>query len=259
MKLSIKKVLLVYYVHNYKTLELVEKCLKSHKISYTATRRVHLTNTLCKNKDLVIVVGGDGTFLRAAHHTNNTPIFAVSSDTRYNEAFYGQATPKDFVKKFKRLMKGKFRIRKLPRLEAKINGVKLPYLAVNEIFVGSRHPYHTSRYVLNVRGKSEFQKSSGVLITTKTGSTGWAKSAAKGKLKIPENGFGYVVREPYIGRLTKSKLLKGSLSAKDKVKINSQMHAGIVVVDSSEKAHKFVDGDKLEVTVSKNSLNYVEF
>jgi len=258
MKRSIKKALLVYYVHNYKTLELVKKCLEAHEIKYTATRRVHLTNQLCKNKDLVIVVGGDGTFLRAAHHIDDTPIFAVSSDVRYNEAFYAQATPNNFVKKFKLLLKGKFRIRKMPRLEAKINGNKLPYPAVNEIFFGSRHPYHTSRYVIKVKGKSEFQKSSGVLITTSSGSTGWAKSAAKGKLKIQKNGFGYVVREPYLGRLTKSKLLKGSLSAKEKIRITSQMHAGIVVVDSSEKSHKFLDGDKLEVTISKKPLNYVE-
>ena len=257
--MKIKNVLLVYYVHNYKTLELVEKCLKTSKISYVAKRRVHLTNQLCKNKDLVIVVGGDGTFLRAAHHTDDTPIFAVSSDVMYNEAFYAQAAPKDFVKKFKLLLAGKFRIKKLPRLEGKINGKKMPLAAINEIFVGSSHPYHTSRYELKVRGRKEFQKSSGVLITTHTGSTGWAKSAAKGKLKIAKKGFGYVVREPYIGRLTKSKLLKGSLRAKDKVIVNSQMYAGIVVVDSSEKVHKLVDGDKLEVGISKKALNYVVF
>jgi len=257
--MKLKKVLLVYYVHNYKTLKLVENCLAANKIEYRATRRVHFTKSMVKNRDLVISVGGDGTFLRASHHIDNTPILVVSSDVRYNEAFYSRATSKDFARKFKLLLQGKFKITKLSRLEAKLNGKKLPLMAVNEVFVGSKHPYHTSRYWLTIRGRKEFQKSSGILITTASGSTGWAKSAAKGKLKIPKNGFGYVVREPYIGRLTKSKLLKGSLSPKEKVKITSELHSGIIVVDSSEKNFKFLDGDKLEVTISKKALNYVEF
>lgn len=256
--MKIKKILVAYYVHNYKTLQLVEETLQNHRVKYTASPRIHLTRKMCAGKGLIIVVGGDGTFLRAAHHTDKTPILAVSSDTRYNEAFYAQASPKDFARKFKKILEGKYRIRKLPRLEAKIGGEKLPYLAVNEMFVGNKHPYHTSRYTLQVKGRKEFQKSSGILITTKAGSTGWAKSAAKKTLKIPKNGFGYVVREPYRGRLTKPKLLQGNLSAKEKIRITSSLHKGIVVIDSSEKTFKFTDGMKLEVGVSKKPLNYVE-
>jgi len=230
MKFSIKNVLVVYYVHNYKTLQLVEKCLKANKISYLASRRVHLTTQMCKNRDLVISVGGDGTFLRASHHIGATPVLSVSSDVRYNEAFYSRATQKDFTKKFMRLLKGKFKITKLPRLQAKLNGKRLPYLALNEVFVGSKHPYHTSRYWITIRGKKEFHKNSGILITTRSGSSGWAKSASRKPLKISKTGFGYVVREPYIGRLTKSKLLGGALSQKDVVKITSSLHAGIIVI-----------------------------
>lgn len=256
--MKLKNVLVVYYVHNYKTLQLVENCIKAHKISYLSSRRVHLTSKMCRNRDLIIAIGGDGTFLRAAHHIGSTPVLAVSSDIRYNEAFYAQATPANFVRKFKMLLKGKFKIRKLPRLQVKLNGSYLQLMAINEVFVGSRHPYHTSRYWITIHGKKEFQKSSGVLITTRTGSTGWAKSAYKKSLNIQKNGFGYVVREPYIGRLTKSKLLGGTLPRKDVVKITSSLHEGIVVIDSSEKVHKFTNGDKLEVKISKQPLNYVE-
>jgi len=257
--MKLKNVLVVYYVHNYKTLQLVERCLAANKIKYRATRRVNFTKAMVKNRDLVITVGGDGTFLKAAHYIGDTPIFSVSSDVRYNEAFYARATQKDFNKKFEKLLKGKFKITKIPRLQAKLNGKIIPFLAVNEVFVGSKHPYHTSRYWITINGKKEFQKSSGVIIATRSGSTGWAKSASRKSLNIPKNGFGYVIREPYIGRLTKSKLLGGALSKNDVVKIISSLHGGIVVIDSSESVNKFVDGDKLEVTVSKQPLNYVEF
>ncbi|MBS3133345.1 NAD(+)/NADH kinase [Candidatus Woesearchaeota archaeon] len=259
MRFSIKKALVSYCVHNYKTLRLVERALAKNRIDFKCVNREMLTKNQIRNKDLIISVGGDGTFLRTAHLVDKTPVFVVSSDVNYNEAFYGRATIKDFERKIKLILNGKSKITKLPRLEARINKKKVPMLAVNEVFVGSRHPYHTSRYILKVKGKSELQKSSGVLVTTRTGSSGWAKSAAKKKLSIPKTGFGFVVREPYIGRLTKSKLLLGSLSAKETLRITSLNHQGVVVVDSSEKEFGFVDGDKLEVKVSKKPLNFVEF
>ncbi len=257
--MKIRNVLVVYYVHNYRTLANVEKALSKNKISYKCVEREKLGKKLAEGKNLIIVVGGDGTFLRTTHLIGETPVFLVSSDVRYNEAFYGRATRNDFEKKLGMILNGKFKITKLSRLEAKINGKKLPILAMNEIFVGSRKPYHTSRYILKVKGRKELQKSSGVLITTHYGSYGWAKSAAKKLLAVPKNGFGYVVREPYIGRLTNSKMLQGILPAKGKITIESLTHRGIAVIDSSDMEFGFVDGDKIEVKVSKKPLNFVEF
>ena len=250
----------MYYVHNYHTLEKVQKCLRGLKVNYKAVRRTNLTPQTCKDADLIIVVGGDGTFLKTTRHVfDDTPVLPVSSDTKYNEAFYSKATPQDFAKKFEKLINGKSTTVKLPRLEAKINGKTAKALAVNEVFVGSAHPYQTSRYVLKVKRKEEFQKSSGVLITTRSGRTGWAMSAAKKRLNVPKNGLGYVVREPYSGRLTKPKLLQGVLTPQNKIKIKSSMHRGIVVIDSSSKELKFTDGSKLEVTISKKTLTLVAF
>ena len=257
--MKIKNALIVYYVHNYKTLQTVGKALAKHGISSECIKRDDLKKKNIKGKDIVITVGGDGTFLRTAHMIDKIPILAVSSDERYNEAFFGRATKKNIEKKIGLLVAGKFKITKLPRLKAKINGKALPIIAVNEVFVGSKHPYHTSRYVIKVKGKSEFQKSSGVLIATKMGSNGWAKSAAKKKIGIPDNGFGYVVREAYSGRLTKPKMLLGHLPANHVLTIKSMNYQGIVVIDSYEKEFEFKDGAKLEVTVSKNPLNFVEF
>ncbi len=257
--MKIKNVLVVYYVHNYKTLEKVEHCLNENNIKYAATNRAQLTKRMGVGKDLIITVGGDGTFMRTAHHVIDTPILNVSSDVRYNEAFYAQAVPEDFEKKFKLLLAGKAKIASLPRLQAKINGKVLPRLALNEVFAGNQHPYHTSRYWISINGKKEYQKSSGVLITTPMGSFGWANSAAKKPLKIPKDGFGYVVREPYRGRLSKSTMTQGVLKKGQKVKIISDTHRGIVVLDSSQKPHSFIDGDILEVSLSKKPLRYVTF
>ena len=258
--MKIRKALVVYYVHNYRTLRIVESALKKNGIRFVCLNREKVRNKDVKGTDAVIVVGGDGTFLRVAHLiSGSTPVLVISSDINRNEAFYSRATRGDVSEKIARLAEGKYRITKLPRLEAKINKKLLPILSVNEIFVGSSRPYHTSRYVIEVNGKSELQKSSGVLITTKMGSTGWARSAAKTSLKIPEGGFGFVVREPYIGRLTKPGMLYAYLPANGLIRIKSLTHKGIVVVDSSDREFRFDDGAILEVSVSKKPLSFIEF
>ncbi len=257
--MKLRNALVVYYVHNYRTLATVENALCKNNVPYKCVNREKLNKSLATGRDMVIVVGGDGTFLRTTHLVDKAPVFLVSSDVMYNEAFYGRATRNDFENKLKMILKGRFKSTKLARLEAKINGKKLPILAVNEIFVGSRKPYHTSRYILKIGRKLEFQKSSGVIITTHCGSYGWAKSASKRKLAVPKNGFGYIVREPYIGRLTKSRMLQGTLPPGGKITIESMTHRGIVAVDSSDTEFRFVDGDKIDVAVSKKPLNFVEF
>ena len=258
--MKFKKILIVYYVHNYSTLNKAEKCLQKHKVTYRTVRRDLLTPKLCKISDLIIVIGGDGTFLRTAQKIfDQTPVLSVSSDTKYNEAFYSRATPEDFCEKFEKILKNRFRITKLHRLEAKINGKKIKTLAVNEIFIGNSKPYHTSRYVLGIKNKKEFQKSSGIIITTNSGNSGWARSASKKEFKIPKNCFGYIVREAYFGKLTKPKLLQGTLKSGEVLGITSEMHEGILVMDSSYEEHKFTDRFKAEIKFSKKDLNVIEF
>ena len=257
MKLT--KVLVAYFEKNYNTLESVSETLKKNRISFRCVKREKLQRKDLRKTDLVITVGGDGTFLRTAHQISDTPVLAVSSGARYNEAFFSRASKENFPGKIKRILGGEFRMKKLTRLEASINGKRLPIMAINEVFAGNRTPYHTSRYELNVRGKKEFQKSSGVLIATKAGSSGWAKSAAKKKLAIPRGGFGYAVREPYFGRLTNPTLLHGCLSSGEKIRIKSRDYQGMVVMDSYEREFTFLEGDVLEIGVSGKPLNLIEF
>ena len=77
--------------------------------------------------------------------------------------------------------------------------------ALNEIFVGHRS-HQSARYTLHVGGRSERQSSSGLIVTTGTGATGWAASI-NGRLAAPlelpaptERGLAYLVREPWPSR-----------------------------------------------------------
>ncbi|MFH1181632.1 MAG: hypothetical protein V1702_01615, partial [Candidatus Woesearchaeota archaeon] len=154
---------------------------------------------------------------------------------------------------------GKHKITELARLEGTFKSCNDRLLAVNEIFVGSSQPHHTSRYILQVGSKKEFQKSSGVIVATPAGSHAWAKSAGAKPLPLNSKKFIYIVREPYVGRLSKPKLTFGILGAKQKIKVVSQIHNGIAVADSSNKAHKFRDGDVIEIRKSNQPLRMVDF
>ena len=261
---EIRKALVVYYTRNYGTLAKVKKALQKNQIaaSYVKRENESTIKRLVRNSDAVIVVGGDGTLLRASHFVEETPVLHISSSSKMNEAFFSRATDKDAERKIRLLVRGRYKITPLMRLEASINGKRLPYKALNEVYAGSKEPYHVARYTLAIGNRREEQKSSGVLIATPAGSYAWARSAGGQKLPLTAKKIEYVVREPYAGRLTKSKLTKGVIGGNQGITAVSKIwekHRGIVVIDSYKKNFEFNNGDRLLVKAAKQPLNLISF
>lgn len=242
-------------------LNTVWNILKKYKINFNKAGREKLSSRLFRNKDLVIVVGGDGTFLRASHFVfDKTPLLGVNSHPRYKEGFFMVAAKKDFEKKLKRVMKNNFDMKKIQRLEAYIGNKKIQEPALNEYYVASEKQHHTARYFLNVRGKKERQKSSGILISTAAGSNAWIKSAGGKVLPLNSSKFEYLAREPYCGRVSaKCSLVNGILNKNEKLEIVFESSNGVLIADSLGKEHKFKSGQKVMVKISKNPLYAVSF
>ncbi len=261
---KVKKVAVVYYTRNYGTLAAVKRALQSNKVAASYVNRENETTIkkLVSKADAVVVVGGDGTLLRASHFIESTPVLHVSSHTGKNEAFFARATRKDISRKIWLLTQGKYKITPLLRLEAFLNGEKLPFKALNEVYAGSKTPYHVARYVLQIGNRKEEQKSSGVLISTPAGSYAWARSAGGKVLPITAKKIQYIIREPYVGRLTKPKMTKGALSGSQSVTVISNIwerHRGIVVIDSYKREFEFNKGRKLVVKVARQPFNLISF
>ena len=260
-----KKILIVYAKPATKeeklALDLVRKTIKRHKISYIVSERENLDKKLFRNKDLVIAVGGDGTFLRAAHFIfDKTSIMGVNSNPKYKEGFFMVSTKENFEKKFNDVLMGNYYIKKLLRLEAHINNKKVKELALNEFYIASEKDYHTARYFLYVRGKKERQKSSGVLISTPAGSNAWIKSAGGKILPLNSNMFEYLVREPYCGKISaKCILVNNVLNMDEKIEIIFEVGNGLLIADSLSKEHKFKAGQKVTVKMSKKQLYSISF
>ncbi|MBI2141725.1 NAD(+)/NADH kinase [Candidatus Woesearchaeota archaeon] len=262
--MKIRKVLVVYYARNYGTLTALKLALGKNKIaaSYIKREGESAIKKAALKADCVVVVGGDGTLLRASHLIESTPVLHVSSNSNVNEAFFARATAKDIGRKIRLISKGKYKLLPLLRLEAEINGKKLPFKALNEVYAGSKTPYHTARYKLIIGNKTEEQKSSGILISTPAGSYAWTRSAGGRTMPLTAKEVQFVVREPYVGRLTKPKMTKGVLSSSQSITVISNIwerHKGEVVIDSYKKEFKFDKGSRLVVKAARQPLNLVTF
>ncbi len=142
------------------------------------------------------------------------------------------------------------------------DGQELP--ALNEIFVGHR-THQSARYTLHAGGRSERQSSSGLIVTTGTGATGWAASI-NGRLAEPltlpsptERALAYLVREPWPSRATGVTLAAGRIDDGAEVRITSELTDGATAFgDGIEADALAIDwGQTLTVGVAAQALQLV--
>ena len=124
--------------------------------------------------EVVVVVGQDGLVANTAKYVGNLPIVAINPDPQRIDGILlpfhaGQA--RAIVR---RVLDGQGRQRLVTLAEAELNdGQKM--LAFNDFFVGAAS-HVSARYLLEAQGRTEPQSSSGILVSTGAGSTGWLSS-----------------------------------------------------------------------------------
>ena len=160
-----------------KIVDNISSILEKKGIKTYHRERSCLTSDCHEGNDLIIVVGGDGTFLRASHLNLDRPIFGINPDPEKKEGFFMQATSHDYEKKLDSVLEGDFKIIEMLRLQAEINGKKIEEISLNEIFIGDKKPYNMFNYFIELGKEREFQRGSGILIATPAGSNAWMKAA----------------------------------------------------------------------------------
>ena len=102
-------ILLVYIKNqNLEVLTSVKKILKNNDV--TPIERDALKNNHYNDKNLVVVIGGDGTFLRASHFNKETPMFGINPTPSTKEGFFMQADKNDFQNKLNKVLEGKYKL-----------------------------------------------------------------------------------------------------------------------------------------------------
>jgi len=237
---------------HYSSLSEIEKVLKAEGVSYR--RQVRGGKVNYSLYDLVITVGGDGTFLEGARNVSNQVILGVNSVPGFSVGKFCLATAKNFPRILERIQKNKADLKTLYRLRLKLGRKSLPVDAINDVLVCHKNPAAMTRYSISIGNTKEEHRGSGIWISTAAGSTGAIYSAGGKAMPIVSKKFQYRPRELYRSNKVKYKLTGSVLSAKKGVEIVSLMREGMIFVDGAHKKHAFPYGSKILVSLSPSPL-----
>jgi NAD+ kinase len=205
--------------------------------------------------DLVVTVGGDGTFLRASHDIGgDIPAIAVNSAPITSFGHYCITDGPGFPAVLARLISGALQPSRLLRLNLSINGQALPEPVLNEVLVAHKHPAGTSRYSLRALGRLVQHKCSGLLIAAPAGSTGFLRSEGGTVLPITDRRYTFMERAPFLRLGEIAELKRAVLDASEPLEIISQMQDGRLFVDGEHIEYDFPRGAILTVTAGANDL-----
>lgn len=227
------------------TLEAVTSALSRAGAAHTLMYRVDLRTAARHN--LIVSVGGDGTFLHAAHVVDQTPILGVNSDPQRSEAVFCAATRTTFEGMFHQARAGRTPLLALARLQVRLNGRACLPLVVNDVLVAHDDPATMSRYRLRVGSHREAQKSSGVWIATAAGSSSAIAAAGGRPLPWTSRRFQYRPRELYEGRLSRYRLTGGVLASRSQVEVVWMMRRGLACIDGPHARLPLQYGDRLTI------------
>lgn len=237
------------------SLSYVETVLKSRKLKFTKTCRGSSLDY--SRYDLIITVGGDGTFLEAARHVKEGTVWGINSDPSWSVGRFCSGNSKNFEKLLDKILAGKAGVRKFNRLNLSFSDGAPSMNVLNDILICHHNPGAMSRYFLTVGRVREEQRSSGVWIATAAGSSGGLHSAG-GKVLPQENKeFQYKPRELYRGKNMHYRLKGGILKQTQKITLTSLMREGVVFVDGSHVCLPFSFGARIFVSRSSNPLKII--
>lgn len=235
------------------SLAAVTECVRERGIEFTSIDRTDLTSDI-GDVDLIITVGGDGTFLGASHVVSDIPVLGVNSATGSSHGHWCLANKDNVGQVLDEIQAGSRAPLSLMRLEVVVNGETLPTPVLNEAFIAHPSPAGTSRFLLEVRGKREEMRSSGILVGPGVGSTGWVRSAGGAVLPATSRQFQFLVREPSVWPGESRDLLRGILETGDEVKFVPIMGEGKLFIDGQHLDHDIKRGDEVVVRVHPHDL-----
>lgn len=203
-------------------------------------------------QDLVLTLGQDGLVANTAKYVGSQPIVAINPDPERFDGVLLPFLPEQARAAVSSVLRGQYRARDVTLAEVALSdGQRL--LAFNDLFVGARS-HVSARYRIGWRGASEPHSSSGVVISTGAGSTGWLSSifnmvngvlalsapASSGpprpRLSWEDPRLMFVVREPFVSRHSRASIIAGILDPTEELRLESAMPSGGVIFSDGVEA-----------------------
>jgi NAD kinase len=219
----------------------------------TVLKRSDFDRFLFGPEDIIVAIGQDGLVANIAKYLNGQLVIGVNPDPFSYDGILVRFSPTRFCQVIKNGSYVDLSFDERAMVKAELdNGERL--LALNEIFVG-HNTHQSARYKISVHEESENHSSSGLIVASGTGATGWARSMMEASginLALPPNGtrLGYFVREPFPSVSTGTSIRNGVLAHNEIMTLTSRMNeGGVIFADGIEKDSLSFDWGRV-VTVS---------
>ncbi|MEV7955331.1 hypothetical protein [Streptomyces sp. NPDC088141] len=203
--------------------------------------RVDLDRFLFAPEDVVVVVGQDGLVANVAKYLSGQPVVGIDTDPGRNPGVLVRHRPSDAAGLLRAAASPVGTVDELTMVEAVADDTQR-LLALNEIYLGP--PGHqTARYRIGPDAPgaaTEPQASSGVLVGTGTGATGWLRSLwqeRRSALPLPaptDPRLLWFVREAWPSPATGTSLVAGELGRGQGLRLTVESDRVVVFGDGME-------------------------
>lgn len=239
------------------------------KLKVQVIDRAFLPQFLFAPTDIVVTVGQDGLVANVAKYLEGQPIVAVNPDPKHIDGVLLPVAVDQVSEVVQAVIKGRATYKMMTMAQALLNDGQT-LRAVNDVFIGAQN-HVSARYRLQAGGELEEQSSSGIIISTGVGSTGWLQSIyaeAAGVVTacgghwpdLPHDGrlpwntdrLVYAVREPFPSKTTGTSLVFGQVTQAQPLVVTSLMsEGGVIFSDGIQKDYlPFNRGSEVTVGIA---------
>jgi hypothetical protein len=136
--------------------------------------RGFLPNFLFAPEDVVVTIGIDGLVVNTAKYLDGQPVVAVNPDPGHIDGILLPFNVQTAIPAVQKVLTGQMQVRQISMAEAALNDGQT-LLAFNDLFIGAK-THVSARYKIKLQSQQEHHSSSGIIVSTGVGSTGWLSS-----------------------------------------------------------------------------------
>ena len=244
----------------------------SRVIKHKTVERFFMPSFIFSEKNLVVVIGQDGLVANTAKYSKGLPIIAVNPDKQRYDGVLLPFDTTDFIGGVENVITNNYKSKIMRFAEAKLNdGQRL--LAFNDLFIGASS-HISARYKISFDNTTEEQSSSGLIVSTPAGSTGWLssifnmaygvtsmfeKNLKPKRPKLKDTELLFAVREPFKSIRTQTGITAGIIRNQNSLTIESLMPtSGVIFSDGIETDFlKFNSGSIATIGIAKETAMIV--
>jgi len=230
--------------------------------SLAEVERADLNRFLFFPNDIVVALGQDGLVANLSKYLDGQPVIGVTPSPEVGEGILTPHAVTGLPDLLRRTAEEDVDAEARAMVEARVAGGDR-LLALNELFIGHRS-HQSARYDLRFAGEGEFQSSSGMIVSTGTGLSGWARSIMAATQTAFDFGCeeakaAFFAREPWPSRVSGDRLRSGVIEGSGTLDVVSRMgEGGVVFADGIEQDFlRFDWGAEVTVGVAEARLRLI--